>query len=174
VRGLLRQSWQHSVVVAAVCAAFARRDARVNPDTALLAGLMHGVGRLYILVQARGYAELLTAPQQLEQIVGSWHRMIGRKLLQQWQIPDAIVASVTDGDWWDGQQAADTVQLSAVVCLATLLVRHLQDPEALERVLTESGLLTQCSVTLADVLELPAASEPDIAEAIALLDAQLA
>jgi HD-like signal output (HDOD) protein len=170
VRSQLRQSWQHSVVVAALCAAIARRRSRVNPETALLTGLMHGVGRLYILVQARDCPELLADTERLQEIFEDWQMMIGRSLLQQWQIPAAIATAVVECDSWDEQHVTGTLDLSDILFLADLLVQMLQDPDGLERALTDSRFLTECSMTLPEVLELTGECEREIAEVIAVLD----
>jgi len=36
--------WQQSVLVAALCFVLARRTDKISPDTAMLTGLVHGVG----------------------------------------------------------------------------------------------------------------------------------
>ena len=48
LEGPLDQLWQRSAAVAAMSHVVARRFSKVNPDTALLAGLLHGIGQLYI------------------------------------------------------------------------------------------------------------------------------
>src|SRR5215469_11067133 len=55
LRGLEMQLavlWRRSVQVASLCSVIARRLTSVNADTALLAGLLQGIGRLYILTRA--------------------------------------------------------------------------------------------------------------------------
>src|SRR5688572_14959607 len=61
-RGLeapLTELWRTSAHVAAVSHAIARRFTSLNPDTALLAGLLHGVGKLYLLTRVARYPGLL-------------------------------------------------------------------------------------------------------------------
>lgn len=45
--------WEESISVASICQVIARRTS-VNPDEAFLTGLLHGIGRLYIMVRAVG------------------------------------------------------------------------------------------------------------------------
>ncbi len=45
--------WEQSISVAAICQVIARRT-RVSPEEAFLTGLLHGIGRLYIMVRSRG------------------------------------------------------------------------------------------------------------------------
>lgn len=51
----LKLLWRRSTLVASMSSVVARRFSTVNPDTAMLAGLLHGIGRLYILVRSRNF-----------------------------------------------------------------------------------------------------------------------
>ena len=48
----LDELWQWSAHVAAVSHVVAKRFTRVNADTALLGGVLHGIGKLYLLTRA--------------------------------------------------------------------------------------------------------------------------
>jgi HD-like signal output (HDOD) protein len=48
----LEELWKRSAAVAAMSHAVARRYSKINPDTGLLAGLLHGIGQLYILTRS--------------------------------------------------------------------------------------------------------------------------
>src|SRR5690606_22487453 len=50
----LEAIWRRSIDVAAASYVIARHCTRVNPDQALLAGLLHVLGRLYIVMRAEG------------------------------------------------------------------------------------------------------------------------
>ena len=52
LEGPLDGLWKNSVQIAALSHVIARRFSSLNGDTALLAGLMHNVGRIYILTRA--------------------------------------------------------------------------------------------------------------------------
>ena len=52
ISGQLNELWQRNVQVASIAYVLARKRTQVNPDTALLTGLLHGVGRLYIMTRA--------------------------------------------------------------------------------------------------------------------------
>jgi len=68
LRGLERPLdalWQRSILVASLCHVAASRLTRVNPDTALLAGMLQGIGKLYILTRASGHRETVRRRDQL-------------------------------------------------------------------------------------------------------------
>ena len=79
--------WQRSVHMAAMCFVVARRAGRVNSDTALLAGLVHGVGKIYILTRASRHPGLFADQQSYESLVRDWHGNVARALLENWHFP---------------------------------------------------------------------------------------
>src|SRR6185437_16202752 len=61
LRGLgkpLDELWKRSAAVAAMSHAVAKAFSRVNPDTAMLTGLVHGIGELYILTRSNQHPGL--------------------------------------------------------------------------------------------------------------------
>src|SRR5512135_2654696 len=53
IRGDLAKLWERSMLVAAIARAIAARTSCVPPDMALLAGLLHNVGGVYLLARAQ-------------------------------------------------------------------------------------------------------------------------
>jgi HD-like signal output (HDOD) protein len=85
--------WMDSIAVAAISQVIARRT-RIKPDVAFLAGLLHGIGRLYIMVQA---VDAMAAPgddpESLE-LMKAWHPSIGKAVLENWRVGDEIAHAV--------------------------------------------------------------------------------
>jgi HD-like signal output (HDOD) protein len=86
--------WQQSVLVAALCFVVARRTDKVSADTAMLTGLVHGVGKLYILTRSTRHPALFGDQQTYQKIVRDWHCNIAKALLEGWFMPDEIVTAV--------------------------------------------------------------------------------
>jgi len=74
----------------------ARRHSRVNPDAALLAGILHGVGRLYILTRSAKHSALFNDAGSLNEIVRDWSAPIAKALLENWAMPPEIIAAVSE------------------------------------------------------------------------------
>jgi HD-like signal output (HDOD) protein len=87
--------WHHSVLVASLCFVVARRSHKVNPDTAMLTGLVHGVGKLYILTHSMRHPALFGDQTTYQRIVRDWHSNIAKALLESWFIADEIVTAVS-------------------------------------------------------------------------------
>ncbi|MEO7773675.1 MAG: HDOD domain-containing protein [Steroidobacteraceae bacterium] len=92
----LQRLWLRSVSVGSLSMVVARRFTQVNPDTALLAGVLHGVGKLYILASASKHPRLLADSKTFDQIVRDWHASIARALLENWEICDEVLNAVHD------------------------------------------------------------------------------
>src|SRR5215813_7863792 len=74
--------WKRSAAVAAMSHAVARRFSKVNPDTAMLAGLLHGIGQLYILTRSNQHPGLFADQVTYNQIVRDWHSPVAKALLE--------------------------------------------------------------------------------------------
>lgn len=91
-----RVVWEHSIQVAAIARVLARRLGRVNPDEALLAGLVHDIGIFYLLYRAAEYPLYQNNPEAVQALLIGWHESIGENLLHTLGMPSAIVDAVRD------------------------------------------------------------------------------
>jgi len=87
---LFHTFWQHSTEVAAISQALAS-FARLKPDQAMLAGLVHDIGALPIVKYAEDIPELLEHEQVLNEIIQELHTTIGTALLSKWEFPQDII-----------------------------------------------------------------------------------
>src|SRR6476660_7367107 len=120
--------WKNSVQIAALCHVIARRFSSLNGDTALLAGLMHNVGRIYILTRASKFPALIADPLTFNSITRDWHMNVARAVLESWRMPEEIVEAVGGYEDMD-RELRGPVTLTDVLSLATQLERHHQSPE---------------------------------------------
>ncbi len=89
---LMREAWASSSYVAAHAQVYAKRFSKVPSDTALLAGLMHLIGVLPILVYAQEHDELAENKELLRQLIKEHHVTLSELILKSWQFPDDITA----------------------------------------------------------------------------------
>ncbi len=130
LEGPLDELWDRSALVAATCHLVARRVRGVNPDEAMLAGLLHGVGRLYVLAQIHRYPGLFNDHGTYVHIVSSWHAEIAKAILENWQMADAVVNAVHLQDTFEREFDAP-VDLTDVLILGNLLASYHSAPENL-------------------------------------------
>lgn len=86
-----RAFWEHSTQVAAISHALAG-FARLKPDLALLAGLIHDIGALPVIKYAEGCPDLLQDEAALNEVIEQVHPLIGKAMLTKWAFPAEVIA----------------------------------------------------------------------------------
>jgi len=136
--------WAHTLKTAAAARILARTRTRINPDEALLAGLVHDLGAFYMLYRAAQYPELRTRPETVKYLIIQWHEGIGVTLLHALGIPEDIVNATIDHE--QPRAAPETVRtLADIVYVGNILAgTHFEwlyqdlDPDA-----GEAGIVRQ-------------------------------
>ena len=122
--------WRRSVQVASLCFVVARRLTSISADTALLAGLLQGIGRLYILTRASRHRSLFCDAAAYQAIEQDWHLSIAAALLENWGIADEIVQAVHESENLE-RESRGAPALADVLVVGTLLAEFNGDPDAL-------------------------------------------
>jgi HD-like signal output (HDOD) protein len=123
--------WKRSVLVASLSCVIARRMTSINPDTALLGGLLQGIGRLYILTRASGHRALFADQESYLAIEQDWHLSIAAALLENWGIADEIVQAVHESENFD-RDARGPIALADVLVVGSILAEHHNQPQMLQ------------------------------------------
>jgi HD-like signal output (HDOD) protein len=146
----LQDVWLRSTRVAAFAYVLAKSctRSRINPDEAMLTGMMHGIGKLYVLTRAAAHPELFADASMLEQILEQWHPSIGKAILENWEFSEAMAQAVGEQQEHDRTEP-EVADLSDVLAIAVLMARHGDDLAALQ----------------ADLDGMPAALRLDLTEA---------
>jgi HD-like signal output (HDOD) protein len=131
----LNDLWERSTYVAAYAYVLARTCTRVNPDEAMLTGMMHGIGKLYILTRAADHPELFASESVLNDIINDWYPSIGKAILENWKFSESMARAVGQEDF--GRTDMDHPDLSDVVGIAILMVSYGTDIAGLEARLKE-------------------------------------
>lgn len=114
----LRTVWAHSTQVAAISYALAGQFTRLQPDQALLAGLVHDIGTLPILSRAEEYPELLADETMLDRIVARMHGHIGEAILKRWGFSEELIMVAAQHE--NLQRDSQSVDYVDVVTVANL------------------------------------------------------
>lgn len=97
--GMANALWEHSIrSAAAACCIIAANCTRINPEEAMLAGMIHDLGGFYILYRAAQYDELRHHPDSIRFLMINWHESIGISLLNALGLPEEIIAATEDHD----------------------------------------------------------------------------
>ncbi|MEY4761009.1 MAG: hypothetical protein RLZZ200_865 [Pseudomonadota bacterium] len=161
IRDQMNALWERSILLAGLSYVIARRCTQVNPDTALLAGLLHGVGKLYILTRAAKSPSLWNDAAAYNQIVTDWHANIAKAILENWEIGDKIVEAVAEHENLDRAHVG-FADLTDVLAVANLLADKGQDPESLAPLVAELKVFDRMHLDAAGVEKLLVESEKEV------------
>jgi len=90
-----RQAWNTSVDVAAICQMMSGSIDGVKKEQALLAGLIHNIGSLPILLVAENDDYLFHDPVALSSLVMELQGRVGEMILKSWNFSDVLIEVVT-------------------------------------------------------------------------------
>jgi HD-like signal output (HDOD) protein len=120
----LKELWKMSIAVASICQVVARWT-KVKPDEAFLTGLLHGIGRLYIMAHAVGRPSALLLDLTCAETIANWHPSIGRAVLENWRVGEAMAVSV--GEQSDfGREHRGEPDLTDVLIVSIVLAEALE------------------------------------------------
>lgn len=146
IRRRMKRLWKHSANVAALCFVLARRVKGLDPEEALLVGLVHDLGVIPILAHARRYPALVENEQTLEETVRRMRGDLGAMILRGWSFAPEVIAGAREAENWerDHDGPADYIDLVIVAQVHERMRKHemddlpiLSEITALTRVLGE-------------------------------------
>ena len=153
--------WKASAAVAAMSHAVAKRYSKVNPDTAMLAGLLHGIGKLYILTRSSKHPALFADQVTYNQIVRDWHSAVAKALLENWDMAEEIVAAVNEYEDLERSHTGP-VDLTDVLTVGNLLAAFKEHPETIEINMHDVAACKRMSIDRATYEKLIDESESEI------------
>jgi HD-like signal output (HDOD) protein len=121
---LLNELWLESIAAASICRDVARRT-KVNPEEAFLTGLLHGIGRMYIMVRAVGKLSALHNPKSFIDLVSEWHASIGKAVLENWGFAEEMYTAVGDQEERERKHRGDA-DLSDILIAGVVLTKALK------------------------------------------------
>ncbi len=134
IRSKVNQLWEHSAQVAALAQVLAKRVSKLDPDTAMFAGIVHEVGAFYMLSRADEFPALLeqddlgssdtNTPASFNDTFiekESQEAVIGRAVLANLNLPKEVNEAVEA--LWFGLRAMPPETLGDTLLLANELAR---------------------------------------------------
>jgi HD-like signal output (HDOD) protein len=129
IRGELLRLWERGIHVAAIARVLARRTGAAPPDLAMIAGLLHNIGSVFMLARAQRELGLFRKPAIRDVMLNDWQSQVSKAIAQNWKLPDVIVAAIGDQNTLDRHDAGDcdlTDVLGVAVVAACYDGRHVE------------------------------------------------
>jgi HD-like signal output (HDOD) protein len=125
----LEELWNEATMVAALAYAVAGRT-KVNADESMLAGLIHNVGKIYILARANRHENMFRDPAALAQVMRDWHCSVGKAIVENWGFPEHIAEAIGEHENIDRQVGSpDVTDVLTVAVMMSGFVGHEADLE---------------------------------------------
>jgi HD-like signal output (HDOD) protein len=132
LRRRMRELWEHSARVAANCSVLARQQLGVDPDQALLAGLVHDIGELAIIKYANAFSTDELSDEALTEAIQHLSGKLGALTLRQWNLDEEFVFAALHADNFE-RVSEPVVRLVDLVQVAQLhLLSGIPGEEALD------------------------------------------
>ncbi len=97
---LQEKFWDHSIATAAACEVLARHTGKAVPEEAFVAGLLHDIGHLIMLMALPDeFQQVINlGPYHMveneRKLIGMAHPQVGQKLLKHWKLPKLLSDAV--------------------------------------------------------------------------------
>lgn len=88
--------WDASANLAARSHVIAKHAGRLNAEMALLAGMLHAIGKLYVLTRASRFPSLLNDAAAFAEFESAWHARAARALLANWNLAPEVIDAACD------------------------------------------------------------------------------
>ena len=125
----LERVWQEATLVAALAYSIGGR-CQVNADESMLAGLLHNVGKLYILARANRHKHLFRDPAAMAQLLRDWHASVGKAIVENWGFPEHIAEAIGEHENIDRMTGkGDVADVLTVAVMAAGFMGHEVDFE---------------------------------------------
>jgi HD-like signal output (HDOD) protein len=147
IRLQLESCWREGLRVAALAHAIAKECKRVRTDEAMLAGLLHNIGKVYLI--ARASRDAAVQSNLDDETLRPWFPSIGQALIENWKLPEEIAAAV-GGQLESERQHEGDPDLQDLLILAVCLAAQM-----IERGPQDDG---QASEPAQDAAAMPAAA----------------
>ena len=108
-RELANRLWERSIHVAALSFVVARKLTRLNADEAMFAGIVHDLGRFYLLSRAADYPALLEDPATLAETINDLADRAGAMDFAQLDLPESVVKAVLAARHYGGSMPPATL-----------------------------------------------------------------
>jgi len=138
LRPRLHELWRQGTLVASIAYVLARETGFAHPDEALVAGLMHNIGSLYIIIRCHQHNAAFATDDAATRLLNQAHPRIAGAILGHWKFAPAIVSAVSNQKAVN-PSTKNADRLTDVLVAAITLVPCVFQRELLDETVTASA-----------------------------------
>lgn len=117
----MNKLWAHSVKVGAQAAILAKEQPGLDADIALVAGLVHDIGQIPLLIKASHYPEMIANPEFLDKVLIKLHTQLGGSILKLWKFDQHVIDAAAEHEDLDRDPGGAPVDYVDVVQVANII-----------------------------------------------------
>lgn len=124
IKKTMKRFYEHSIRIGVICYVLSKRCKGFDPDRAFLAGLLHDIGVIPLLVIADKHSELSHKAGKLDEILSDLKGTVGSILLRQWDFNVTYALTSEQAYHWEREStySPDYCDLVQVALLHSNLV----------------------------------------------------
>lgn len=120
IKKRMKTYYHHSIRVGVICHALTKKIKGFDQEQAFLAGLIHDIGIVPILIRADTHDEIKSNAELLDKLIYSLKTKVGAMLLKQWNFEDELITVAQDAENWQRDVVkadyCDVVQVAQLHC----------------------------------------------------------
>jgi HD-like signal output (HDOD) protein len=114
LRKKMKELWDDNIAIA-MYAYFLARHLGMNADFAMMAGMLHSLGKLPIINYASEHHEILDDSRVFDYLIKTLHKPLGIKILRKWEFQDELVSVVENYDEIDKSRPGEVDHVDVVI-----------------------------------------------------------
>lgn len=112
--------WAHSSEVASISYVLASKTPGMNPEQAMLAGLMQDIGAIPILNYIENYPEFMKLDYKIEVIINDLKSKVGAQILEHWGFSADLIDVAKNSNNWSFQSPHDKPSYTDITIVANI------------------------------------------------------
>ncbi|MDH5182798.1 MAG: HDOD domain-containing protein [Gammaproteobacteria bacterium] len=116
LRNKMKLIWDDNTAIAMYSYTLARH-LKMDADYAMIAGMLHSLGKLPIIDYANSNPEVVSEPHVLDYLIDTLHKPLGIKIIRNWEFDDEYIDVIENYDNFDKVRAGE-VDLIDIITLA--------------------------------------------------------
>lgn len=110
----MKEIWDNNISIA-MYAYFLAKHFKLNEDFAMMAGMLHSLGKLPIIDYAGKHSELVEDTRVFDYLINTLQKPLGIKILRQWEFDDELISVVENYDEIDKDRPGEVDVVDIVV-----------------------------------------------------------
>ncbi len=122
----LKAVWARSMKLSSMAYAVAQAHSALNEESAFMCGLLHEVGKLYIITKAEGFPDFLGDPDTFQGVLEEWNPQVSKSIIEAWGFSYDMVESTDPESYVDSDESLQP-KLADAIYIAKLLLDNSEE-----------------------------------------------